>query len=193
LTWVDVDRDGDQDLAMIHFSTGHARIYLNNDGLLSTIADWQYDAASSGTAIAFGDVNGDGWPDLAIGTANGPIELFLNQQLPAGVEQSAADLPSGSAVSILTGPNPFSDRLTVTLESGSPIGVRSVALYDVSGRWVADLKAPSSMPAYARMTTWSATGLGRGMRPGVYVVRASLVDPDGVTKGISAKVVHFGH
>jgi hypothetical protein len=31
------------------------------------------------------------------------------------------------------------------------------------------------------------------MRPGVYVVRASLVDPDGVTKGISAKVVHFGH
>jgi hypothetical protein len=193
LTWVDVDRDGDQDLAMIHFSTGHARIYLNNDGLLSTIADWQYDAASSGTAIAFGDVNGDGWPDLAIGTANGPIELFLNQQLPAGVEQSAADLPSGSAVSILTGPNPFSDRLTVTLESGSPIGVRSVALYDVSGRWVADLKAPSSMPAYARMTTWSVTGLGRGMRPGVYVVRASLVDPDGVTKGISAKVVHFRH
>jgi len=67
LAWADIDRDGDLDLASIHFSTGHVRIYLNEAGVLPATADWQYDAVSNGSAIAFGDVNGDGWLDLAIG------------------------------------------------------------------------------------------------------------------------------
>jgi hypothetical protein len=43
-------------------------------------------AAASATAIAFGDMNGDGGIDLAIGTAREPIVVFLNQSPPVPVE-----------------------------------------------------------------------------------------------------------
>jgi hypothetical protein len=69
LETVDVDGDGDPDLAEVHFANGHARIYLNNDGVLSTTADWQYDSPHVGTALAFGDINGDGRTDLVVGNS----------------------------------------------------------------------------------------------------------------------------
>jgi hypothetical protein len=64
---VDVDNDGDTDLAEIHFSTGRTHIYLNEDGVLNPVPAWTYDASEVGNALAFGDINGDGWPDLVTG------------------------------------------------------------------------------------------------------------------------------
>jgi len=63
----DVDLDGDQDLAEINFSDGKAHIYLNRDGQIDELPTWTYDAPEVGTAMAFGDLNGDGRPDLALG------------------------------------------------------------------------------------------------------------------------------
>ncbi len=74
MKFVDVDRDGDQDLAEFQFSTGRAHIYLNTNGVLSNAPAYTYDDASTGNAIAFGDINGDGWDDMAIGI-NGDISV----------------------------------------------------------------------------------------------------------------------
>lgn len=63
----DVDQDGDDDLAEINFSDGRAHIYLNRNGTLDTNPTWTYDASEVGTALAFGDLNNDGRPDLALG------------------------------------------------------------------------------------------------------------------------------
>ncbi len=66
-TFHDVNRDGWADYAEVHFSNGQTHIWLNNNGTLSATPDWMYDAPEVGNAIDFGDINGDGRPDLAIG------------------------------------------------------------------------------------------------------------------------------
>jgi hypothetical protein len=77
LRFFDVDRDGDQDLAEVHFSDARAHIYLNNDGVLDTAPSWTYDSTGVGTAIAFGDINGDRRADLIIGySADVSIKVF---------------------------------------------------------------------------------------------------------------------
>jgi hypothetical protein len=75
----DVDRDGDPDLAETHFSDGKVHIYLNNEGTLDSPPSWTYDSPTVGTAIAFGDINGNGWPDLVVGNSGDPsVKVFYN-------------------------------------------------------------------------------------------------------------------
>ncbi len=75
----DVDRDGYPELAVVHFGTKRIEIFKNRFGVLDTDPTWQYIAGSSATSISFGDVNGDGALDLAVGTARAPVVGFLNQ------------------------------------------------------------------------------------------------------------------
>jgi len=82
LRFCDVDRDGDPDLAEVHFSDGKTHIYLNNNGVLSTVPSWTYDAVPVGTALAFGDINGDRWPDLIIGYSGNPCVVVFYAQVP---------------------------------------------------------------------------------------------------------------
>lgn len=192
LAWVDIDRDGDPDLASIHFSTGHVRIYLNNGGTLSPLADWQYDATSSGSAIAFGDVNGDGWPDLAIGVANGPVELFINRGLPTGVAEGPAR--RDGRISLGVGRNPFEGSLPLTVESAEPVTVMNVELIGVNGRRAAQW---SHLDAGARRTHTLPCDLSP-LRPGavgagVYLVRVSGRDLSGRTWSLSRRVVRLGN
>ncbi|MGD8454477.1 MAG: FG-GAP-like repeat-containing protein [Phycisphaerae bacterium] len=85
LRFCDVDRDGDDDLAEIHFSNGHVRIYLNRDGVLDSVPTWVYDSAGAGTALAFGDINGDQWPDLVVGNSGDPSVMVFYAHVPYAV------------------------------------------------------------------------------------------------------------
>ena len=44
-------------------------LYLNNDGVLDSEPSWTYDSPHVGTAIAFGDINGNNRPDLIVGNS----------------------------------------------------------------------------------------------------------------------------
>ncbi|UCD75242.1 MAG: VCBS repeat-containing protein [Phycisphaerales bacterium] len=91
LRFCDVDGDGDQDLAETHFSNGQTHIYLNNDGVLDTSPSWTYDSDVVGTAIAFGDITGNGRPDLIVGLSGDiPILVFYADdfECPADVNGS---------------------------------------------------------------------------------------------------------
>lgn len=83
LRWEDIDLDGDPDLAEVHFSDGKAHIYLNRDGVLDSAPSWTFDSPHVGTAIAFGDINGDDLPDLVVGNSGDTsIWVFYNTGVP---------------------------------------------------------------------------------------------------------------
>jgi hypothetical protein len=69
----DVDGDGWHDVAVSYLGTGStfgpiARVYLNNQGTLSSLPDWSSSINGNAFAVAFGDVNNDARPDLAVAT-----------------------------------------------------------------------------------------------------------------------------
>lgn len=85
IAWGDADNDGFLDLAMGNgdpfASVGSPNvIYHNNRGLLDS-ADLLYSAPAADitTSVAWGDMDGDGWLDLAVGNLGEPSYVLLNQ------------------------------------------------------------------------------------------------------------------
>ncbi len=84
VSWADVDRDGDLDLAFCN-SGDPNRVYYNNNGVMSTSAGWSSadTAEQDANTLAWGDVTGDGYPDLAVADNNqlggsGRFKLYVN-------------------------------------------------------------------------------------------------------------------
>jgi subtilisin-like proprotein convertase family protein len=115
VAWGDVDGDGDLDLAVGNYSSDN-EVYLNQNGVLQTAADGPWTSGDSDFtgSVAWGDVDGDGDLDLAVG--NWPAnKVYLNQN---GVLQTPAAWISGDGD-----------------------GTRSVAWGDVEGDGDLDLAA----------------------------------------------------
>ncbi len=168
ITFCDVDRDGDLDLAEDHFSNGQVHIYLNQNGTLSTAPSWTYDSPSVGTAIAFGDINGDDWPDLVVGNSGEPcVKVFLaHPDLTA-----TPDAATPPAVTLHGAyPNPFNPRTTVAFTLAES-GQVDLAVYDPAGRRLRTL-AQGPYPAGRHAVTWDGLDdTQRAVAAGTYLCR----------------------
>ena len=168
MRWADVDGDGDMDLATVHFSTGHLRIYLNIDGVLETTPSWQYDASQAGTAVEFGDINGDGAVDLIMGVSGQPcVMVFYN----TGVT-SVDETPELPLATRLVGnyPNPFNvtTRISFYLQDNSAVKLQ---IYDLGGRLVKTLVDGQCRAGYNNILWDGKNREGRVAATGVYLYR----------------------
>ena len=79
VAWGDADGDGDLDLAAANvtlFSGGASNdVYYNRNGRLDPTPAWQSAWPLQSYGVAWGDVNGDGLPDLAVSNQNAPVEV----------------------------------------------------------------------------------------------------------------------
>jgi hypothetical protein len=120
----DVDLDGDQDLAETHFSDGKVHIYLNQDGVLDSAPSWTYDSSSVGTAIAFGLINDDIWPDLVVGNSGEPcVKVFYSQAVSAVDEDRT---PQALVSDLRCFPNPFNPETMISfrLEASAQVDLQ---------------------------------------------------------------------
>ncbi|MBV7336228.1 VCBS repeat-containing protein [Chloroflexi bacterium TSY] len=86
VAWGDVDGDGDLDLAVGNDTcgcpvadSGQNKVYLNDGGVLAQTAAWTSDDLDATLSIAWGDVDGDGDLDLAVGNLGSSNKLYLNE------------------------------------------------------------------------------------------------------------------
>lgn len=160
LRFCDVDMDGDEDLAEIHFSNGVVNIYMNDGDALQDVPSWSYDCSSVGTAIAFGDINGNGSPDLVVGNSGDPsIMVFYNQN------SFSIDVEPHSQVSINNYPNPFSNSTTFSFSQLS-LAPNELIIYNVKGELVDKLQVQEG----EKSVTWNATDTNDKLVPnGVYL------------------------
>ena len=170
IRFCDVDKDGDEDLAETHFSDGKVHIYLNRDGVLDTAPSWTYDSSSVGTAIAFGDIDGNGWDDLVVGNSGEPcVKVFFAQPTTDLVE--AALRPRLAAAY----PNPFNPKTTIRFELPEAAHCE-LAVFDTGGRRVATLFR-GALEAGEQAFVWNGRDdSGRAMPSGVYLCSLAAGD-----------------
>jgi hypothetical protein len=136
--FADFDNDGDLDLASGSFGCCNGVHVYRNNGDGSWTQTWARTGGNSRSQLCCGDVNADGFPDIAAGYQNGTI--FLGDG-------------SGSFMQADTG-----------LPSAGTVGFEGVALGDVDGDGCADLSFTRSGGVYVylwREDHWidSSTGL----------------------------------
>jgi len=147
MAWADVDGDGDLDLAVGSASAGELpttnKIYLNDGQMLQVQATWESDEKEDTYSVAWGDVDGDGDLDLAVGNKK-HNRVYLNNKFSPN-----SDHEYGIALTQTLAPANFyakANRLetneiaiTYTLYHTKSRSVREVRGYyslDGGGKWL---------------------------------------------------------
>ena len=107
--FVDIDGDGDQDLAFLGGgAAGRVRIHTNEGGVLQPVAGWISATADNGNTFDFDDLDGDGYLDLCVGFnsqlgGSGRFAAFLTGGGTLPTSPTWTSDPVGYASAVLCG------------------------------------------------------------------------------------------
>lgn len=172
LAWGDVDGDGDPDLATAEFSTGQFRIYLNRGGQLDQTPSWSYDSPNVGTALTFGDINGDGRLDLVIGVSGQPcVSVFYNT-----LTTDVRDTPLPRAVHLDQNyPNPFNGGTVFSFTLDERQAVR-LEVFDLLGRLISTVAEGTYFAGDHRIAWEASSRDGRPLPSGTYFYKMTTAE-----------------
>ncbi len=135
----DMDGDDDCDLVASNFSSRDIRVFENQGGQTFVLAE-DLDLVQSGSYAWAHDLDGDGDLDLtAIDELADLIFVFLNNSAAAA---GPVDAPPQSVVFGLPFPNPARSGVAFDVR-GASVRAPRIVIYDVQGRTVRHLSAPS--------------------------------------------------
>jgi hypothetical protein len=176
LAWADADGDGDLDLALGNdrgdAGSSPSLLYLNDgEGDLTLAASLDSDAVQD---LAWGDLDNDGLPDLAVGgtTQGQSLEIFRNDSGNAGPLDSPTQVhvrqPGGPAANLLAGATVLEATtiavpFTLKDRESDPVGhLRAEYSLDGGGQWLEArgvFTSPADTPPGAPFPT-SPAGVG---------------------------------
>jgi uncharacterized protein (DUF2141 family) len=172
--FVDIDGDGDFDL-FVGTSQGGVQFYENtgtptsHEFVLRTTHFALTDPLRQ-AAPAFADIDGDGDPDLFLGTLTGGIHFYRNQRITSTPE--ADEMPRGFFLD-QNYPNPFNP--TTKIRFGVPqAGLVTLVVRDVLGREVLTLLSGVVSPG-----TYETELTASSLASGVYLYTLTLLPNQG--------------
>ena len=183
LAVADIDGDGRSDLVVMPYSSNGVEVRLQNDAGQLVRAGFHTCARQEYQTLAIGDANGDGRPDIALGTLGGEICLLLQRSggdfaaaisLPVGVQVTsvgignfgARDCGPAIAFSVL-GNRPASQLGVMTWTSGMLSAAVYQDAYDIPDNLsVLDVDGDGRDDVVLMHIVWLNAGLFRGSPAG---------------------------
>jgi hypothetical protein len=189
LTLGDLDADGRDDLAVSNRPlVGNARartvivfasaidsdtLMLASDPSFTRIVEKKV-GDLLGSSLAAADLNRDGLDDLLIGARQadpgyfnaGEVYLINGCDVPSDINASRL----GSAT-LRNFPNPFAGQTRIEVDLGHEVGAASLAIFNVRGERVAQLRVPAVRDSRFHVTWAGTDDKGRALPSGVYFCR----------------------